>query len=171
MSVDPKSFPSWVTKLDKSGVARPKTLLALDPGETTGYALFKYDHMVEAGQLATHNVYAGVDLLEEMLKKHQPDMVVYEDYRVYAWKAQSHSWETLHTPRFIGAIQTLTYLRQIPVLAQMAQQAKMFCTDQKLQQWDYYQKGQRHARDAIRHGCYYLLFNNGKVHDKDSLNL
>jgi hypothetical protein len=121
--------------------------------------------------LNTHTIYSGVRLLEEEFQYHSPDMVVYEDFRIYDWKAASLSWNTLHTPRLIGAIQTLTFQRAIKVFTQMAQQPKGFVTDAKLEQWGYYKKGQRHARDAVRHACYYLLFNNGKVHDETFLNL
>jgi hypothetical protein len=40
----------------------------------------------------------------------------------------------------------------------MAHQAKGFVTDEKLKAWGFYQKGVRHARDSIRHACYFLLF-------------
>lgn len=43
-------------------------------------------------------------------------------------------------------------------IKQMAVTAKNFCTDDKLKQWGFWQAGQKHARDSIRHGCYFLLF-------------
>lgn len=168
---DPKSFPAWLSKLDKSGKPIPLNLIALDPGETTGYALFEQGILVEQEQLPTHTIFSGIDILRHKFETEKPDIVIYEDFRIYDWKAASLSWNTLHTPRLIGGIQTLCHLNNIPMFTQMAQQPKMFCTDQKLEQWGYYKKGQRHARDAVRHGCYYLLFNNGKTHSADNLNL
>jgi len=169
--LDPKSFPAWVAKLDKSGLPLPKVMIALDPGETTGLAVFNEANLVEAKQLATHSIYSGTDILIEVLDKYKPDMVVFEDYRIYDFKAQSHSWGTLHTPRLIGALQSLCHQRGIKTFYQLAQQPKLFCTDQKLEQWGYYRKGLRHARDAIRHGCYYLIWKNGQFHDQNNLSL
>ena len=153
----------------------PKVVLALDPGETTGVAVFYKGCLVHTDQLDTHHVVPqGVRLLDKLIdntyeelthkgpKMLSADVVVYENYRVYNWKAQQHSWDTLHTPRLIGAIQTLCHLKQIPTYTQMAQQPKNFCTDKKLIEWHYYERGQKHARDAIRHGCYYMLFNDQK---------
>lgn len=168
---DPKSFPAWLQKLNKKNLPIPERLICLDPGETTGFAYFVDGELVSWKQLATHNIYAGIDILTEEFDTLKPTMVVYEDYRVYAHKAETHSWNTLHTPRLIGGIQTLCHQRGIPRFCQMAQQPKMFCTDVKLRHWGYYKQGQKHSRDAIRHGTYYLLFNLTKIHDEHNLNL
>ena len=91
--------------------------------------------------------------------QHHNVRVVMEDYKVYGWKTDQHAWAALHTPKFIGSIVALCYIHQIPYHMQMAQQAKGFCSDEKLEGWGYYDRGMRHARDAVRHGCYYTLFN------------
>lgn len=140
----------------------PKCLLALDPGETTGWAVFKDGVLANYGQLPTHTVEASVPIIMNLLEEYEPTKLVYEDYKVYGWKTQSHAWDSLHTPRLIGNIQTLCVLQNIPISAQMAQHAKQFCTDSKLKMWGYYKPGMKHARDAIRHGCYYILFNHKK---------
>jgi hypothetical protein len=41
---------------------------------------------------------------------------------------------------------------------QTAQQAKNFVTDELLQHWGFYERGQRHSRDSMRHALYFLLF-------------
>jgi len=33
--------------------------------------------------------------------------------------------------------------------------AKTFANDDKLEAWGFWRKGQKHARDAIRHGIYF----------------
>jgi hypothetical protein len=152
-------FPELYKKA--CSIEPPETLVALDPGETTGYALFKHGILTDTRELPTHRIDCSVDLINNVLTPNT--MVVYENYKVYAWKADSHSWDNLHTPRLIGCIQTLCYLKGLHTHSQMAQQAKHFCTDTKLQSWGYYPKGLRHARDAIRHGCFFLLFNWEKV--------
>lgn len=101
----------------------------------------------------------GPKVLNETIVRVKPALVVFEDYKVYGWKTDQHAWSGLHTPRLIGALETLLgVVHGIPFHKQMAHVAKGFCTDEKLTQWGYYAKGQRHARDAVRHACYYILF-------------
>jgi hypothetical protein len=156
------------------------TLVCFDPGETTGYAVFENGALEDSSQLDTRDISKCTKLMFDELEHHKyPELkfasrnlesklslgkprevkVVIEDYRVYGWKTESHAWENLHTPKLIGGIQTVCGLLGVPYHMQMAGQVKTFCTNDKLKEWDMYQTGQQHARDAIRHGCYYLLFN------------
>lgn len=139
-------------------IPAPTNLLALDPGETTGWAYFEITDLKECGQLDTKDQDNMVGAIQELLARTKPAICVIEDYRVYGWKAKDHSWAELHTPKLIGVIRALCYLQKIPTVLQMAYQAKNFVTDDKLKAWGMYSKGQRHARDAIRHGCSYMLF-------------
>lgn len=146
--------------------SRPKlplpipTLYCFDPGETTGYALFINGELKLHQQIPTHTVQTSVAMLDNILRHATPkDKVIIEDYKVYAWKAEHHSWQSLHTPRLIGCFETLCAQRNIVPIFQMAQQPKGFVTDKKLHEWGYYKPGMKHARDAIRHGCFYLLHN------------
>lgn len=163
---------------DLAGKLKPKhfrgTLVCFDPGETTGLAIFRNGQLDETSQLTTKTVDEGTEAVEQLFcsLKFHPNRynvmtafrphnvrVVMEDYKVYGWKTDQHAWAALHTPKFIGAIIALCTIHGIPYHLQMAQQAKQFCTDDKLKGWGYYDKGMRHARDAVRHGCYYTLFN------------
>jgi hypothetical protein len=129
-------------------------LLCLDPGETTGWAIFRYGHLTGAGQFAVTNL----RIFESLIDRFQPDQLVVENYRVYPWLVKQHSWAEVPTLRYIGAILLLAEQRRIPVHLQMAQLAKGFCKDSKLKEWGLYKPSRRHANDAIRHGCYWLLF-------------
>jgi hypothetical protein len=84
--------------------------------------------------------------------------MIIENYRVYPWLLKQHSWSEIPTVRYIGVLQYIADLRGTPVRLQMAQLAKVYCTNQKLKRWGLYQEDKKHAMDAIRHGCYYLLF-------------
>jgi len=140
-----------------------KTLLSLDPGETTGFAVFERGHLGKCLHLRTKPIDEGVDGLNSLIGAIKPDVIVYESYRVYGWKTEQHAYSDLHTPQLIGAIQTIARLKSIPVHSQSAQVAKQFCTDMKLKEWGVYERGFKHGRDAVRHGCYFLLFNQHKV--------
>ena len=156
----------FLTFLSKTNPERiMPVVIALDPGETTGYAVFVEGTLERCGELDTETLKVGYPALMDLFASvrtrtvHTPQ-IVYEEYRIYSWKTEQHTWAGLHTPQLIGGIEALAYVKHWPTYGQTAQVAKGFCTDDKLKMWGMYQKGQRHARDAIRHGAYYLLFNN-----------
>lgn len=138
------------------------TLLSFDPGETTGWAVFTHDDnetwLIEAGQIKTWPLEEGVKNITTLLDIYTPKHIVFESYHIYSWKADEHKYSEVATIQVIGAIRTLAILRQITNSFQSAQLGKGFCTDQKLESWGLWLEGLRHARDAIRHGAYYLLF-------------
>ena len=137
---------------------RKLKVLGLDPGETTGMCLMTGEVLEEEAQLRTNNIEAGIHCLSEVLENYAPDVVAYEDYRVYAWEAEKHKWAALHTPKLIGALVTLCLLKEIPCYGRMAYAAKNFVTDEKLKAWGLYTKGKKHTRDATRHAVYQLVF-------------
>lgn len=143
------------------------TLLALDPGETCGVAAFgcTLDEatLVHAGQIKTWPLKDGVESFTKLLNDIKPNIVVFESYQVYEWKSDTHSWSQIPTVQVIGMIQTLLIQQNIPYYTQTAQVAKNFVKDEKLEQWGYWLKGLKHARDAIRHSCYFLLFGPSKA--------
>lgn len=138
------------------------TLMALDPGETTGMAIFKSGpnriDLIHFAQLDTWPMNFAVASFMSVLETHKPSYVVHEVYRVYGWKTDEHSWSEVPTLRIIGCLETLCIQRSLRYHSQTAQQAKNFCTDDKLKSWGMFEGIPRHARDAIRHGTYNLLF-------------
>lgn len=140
------------------------TLLTFDPGQTTGWALWdarETPKLVECGQLSTFPVQDCVKYLNGWLNSKgiyyfNNCHVVMEEYRVYSWKTDDHAQSTMHTSRLIGCLEALLTLRDIPYSMCGAGLAKTFATDEKLKGWDMWQPGQKHARDAIRHGVYWL---------------
>ncbi len=138
-------------------------ILALDPGETTGLAYFEAGVLKHYDQLKTKELSDSVDTIDRTVKLLVPDYIVCEDYRVYGWKRDEHAWAALHTPKLIGVIHTIATLHSIPIEYRMAVDAKTFCTDDKLTLWGMYKPGMRHARDAIRHGCFAYLFSKHPV--------
>ena len=138
----------------------PSKLLCLDPGKTTGWCLFEngqlttVDHVPDCYDDKNVNVVPLLKLIEDI----QPDFILYEDYKVYSNKLDRHAFNPVFTVRLIGAIEAHAQMTGIKTHKQMASTAKSFVTDDKLKQWGFYEKGLKHGRDAIRHGCYFLLF-------------
>lgn len=136
-------------------------LLALDPGETTGWAFFDttvnpFNRGTE--QISTWPIQEAVENLSFLVTKLEPDFVVFESYNIYSWKSDNHKQSNVPTIQVIGTLQTLLVQRNIPWTTQNAQTAKGFVTDDKLKSWGYYERGKKHGRDACRHACYWLLF-------------
>jgi hypothetical protein len=183
-------FQVLLDRVRKDNVVAPKRLLCLDPGETTGWALFENAKLTKWGQTTTvidKKIQYGAMI--ELIQEIKPTAIVCENYRVYQHKLEQHSFSEVLTVRIIGGFELLSYQGitetrpmdlnfrgetmaatyqehwQIPIFFQMAQEAKGFCTDKKLEMWNYWQKGMRHSRDAIRHGCYWLLFNKENVNE------
>ena len=139
-------------------------LLSLDPGQTTGWALWyrPVEGKIElkaSGQWYSFPMSKVVAELEGFLESKSIDLVVMEEYRIYNWKAKDHANSTVFTLRLIGALEYVLGMRGIGVIFQGAGQAKGFCTDEKLEDWGFWQIGERHARDAIRHGAYFWCSN------------
>jgi hypothetical protein len=131
----------------------PYKLLALDPGETVGWAVFEMGQLTKCGHAA-----GDATTIEDLVAREQPSVVVMEEYRIYPWRLKQHSLSNVPTLRLIGALQYILQTKGIPYHMQTAQQAKGFATDQRLKQWGMYPQKLRHARDAVRHAVYYLLF-------------
>jgi hypothetical protein len=136
----------------------PDRLVSFDPGSTTGTASFHGLVLHKAVQLNTSRMDIALEQYTMWFDEQQPTEVVMEDYRVYANKIQQHANSSLETPRLIGMIETLCFQRKVPFHKQPAGTTKQFCTDEKLKTWGMYLRGQQHARDAVRHAAYYILF-------------
>lgn len=138
------------------------TILGIDPGHTTGWCKFRDQALLGRGQLNTREFdNYTVEKLRELIA--DTDVVVIEDYRVYRWKARQHIGSELLTSQVIGGIEMLcSYLnsgRNINIYKQPAHLAKGFVTDTKLHEWGFYVRGNKHSNDAVRHACYWQLFN------------
>jgi hypothetical protein len=147
---------SWATFLKRAGrgSSPPASLLCLDPGETTGWAIFRNGNLTGSGQFRVTNTL----VFDKIIDRLEPTHLVVENYRIYPWKSKQHNWSDVPTLRYIGAIQHAAALRGVPITMQMAQLVKTFCTNTKLKSWGVYKEDKKHANDAIRHGCYFLLF-------------
>lgn len=129
--------------------------LALDPGETTGYAKFdqegilqEFGQFTQAEQAKWLNDHVPTELLG----------VIVEDYKNYAWQKQKR-WSRNQTSKNIGAIEMICELRGVPYFLQPAHVKSIG--------YKYAGLGEAptnhsisHQYDAIAHGTYWLRVNN-----------
>jgi hypothetical protein len=143
-------------------------ILALDPGETTGFAVFDADpnniDWLEIDQVKTWPEDQATSNIWELFNRFQPKKLAAESYRVYDWKSDDHKWSSVNTVQIIGCIWTLAqtapfhHLWQNGIVWQSAQNAKGFWTDDKLREFGVYLPGVKHGRDATRHALHFLCF-------------
>lgn len=129
-------------------------MVTFDPGGTTGWACFQGIDLTACGQF---EIDYGKNI-KAILDGYTPDVVVCENYKVYAHKISANVGKEVQPSELIGVIEYLCNERDIPVVRQMAFQAKGWAKDTKLRAWGLWQKGMKHSRDAIRHGLYFLFF-------------
>jgi hypothetical protein len=139
--------------VEKLNGETPERLLALDPGGTCGWAYFENGYLIKAGQID-----GSWKPIMRLMKRLAPTLIVMENYVIYEWKLKQHSMSDVPTLQLIGQIKMACDIMKIPLHLQTAQKAKQFCTDTKLKQWGFYFERYKHANDAIRHGCSYMLW-------------
>lgn len=147
--------------------ARPRAqfrerLLCLDPGITTGWALFDGLDLVDGGQWSTEYPADLANAIAALHSEAHLHRLLFEEYRIRGNKFKEHVGSEVPTIQNIGAIKVVADELGIPWAKQSAGMAKGFATDVKLRRWGLYQPNQRHFVDAIRHGCYWLLFTAGR---------
>jgi len=145
-------------------------VLALDPGETIGFARMELNIVIggentlmllSADQVPLDITKQGFiwDTASQELTElfaEEPDVVVIEDYRVYTQKAMAHAGSRVLTSELIGAICHEAAVNQIPVVRLAAgtkgswPQARI---DAKYQLWHHVPHP--HAGDAVILGLVY----------------
>ena len=159
-----------ITSLSLVFPGRRPSILALDPGETTGLCLYvpNSDGTVTPDDFTLrqirsnepHTVAPVAMTIEHWLEEHNPSVLIWEAYRVYANKTKQHTWSSLYTPRLIGALELVARRYDYSVWQQTAQEGKAFVTDEKLKMSGLYDftGNHRHARDGMRHALHYAMF-------------
>lgn len=133
-------------------------VLAFDPGGTTGWCCMdKQDDKKMPGVLVERGDFKGWDKVDELIQKFEPDVVTYEVFRLYAYKAQSKSWDTFLVCEVIGVIKFLCREYGIEIVEQTPSQGKQFFNTDKLKALGLYQTV-THINDATGHALYFLKF-------------
>ena len=162
-------------------------ILAIDPSGNwnekrgkgkTGFALW-HDGKIITAPIDGHNAYSRMDYWTNMLgftKSLYPNFIICEEYILYKDKAEQQYWDTLDTPRFLGALEYFCFLNNIPIALQQASIVKPRWTNQILQHkgiithykntisWQLNNSPQTrqlcdHELDAVRHLMHGITFN------------
>lgn len=131
-------------------------VLAMDPGGTTGWALFEDNKVVRFGNTPQDNFYEWLNSVQANLA---PDYIVVEDYLIRPEKltgsSYTHVWSSGQTIRFIGAVVFYGVQTKIPVTLQ---QPAIKPVAAKLTGIPF-KRGKKgvHHLDAMLHGGYFLI--------------
>jgi hypothetical protein len=143
--------------------------ICVDPGETTGWSIWRDKEIVCAGQLdlwpfidavdkwlQTGNVPEALRLADELA---EPDQflaaIVCEDWSLYPWMLDKLAWDKCRTARGIGAIELLGRQHGVPVILQGAdiKEGAKAAGAENLYLEPAHEN--RHANDSIQHGVFY----------------
>ena len=143
-------------------------ILGLDPGEVTGVAVFDMPegqirprldlskYVLLASQCAFHFDFKA------LIDEYKPDVIVFEQFRLYPHKASVLAGSSLEPVQVIGILKYIAHEYSIPMFCTSAANAKKCYTDSKLKEHNLWVTGKQHTRDAIRHVLYYVDFGSGK---------
>lgn len=144
---------------------------------TSGWVLYSDDDITTVGQLVSDTYKTQVEywLAHTILIDHlKPDIIVIEEYILYAHATKVQIGSQLETPQLIGILRYYAYINNIICFMQSARIKKRFSNEILLHknivtqdtQKRYYAANMpinKHILDAIRHGEYFKYFNRKKV--------
>lgn len=149
-------------------------LFVIDPGETVGWAMF----VVKDGELevACHGQGDWEKFLwnfEDMLEKGYIDSILVEDYVVRTDTIGANIGSSLRTVRVMGVIEWL--VAKAGLNQQLYWQppgiGERFFNQKRLKEMGMWAGRMEHARSAIKHGLYFLMFGEGKEWITHSMNI
>lgn len=129
--------------------------LAIDPGHTSGFAIFdSKGEVVDYGQFYMDKV---VTELKQLFDQYDFHTVIVEDYRNYG-HMQQKKWSRNDTSKIIGKIETLSELNEVKVVLQGAHVKPIGYKWAGLKEAPA-NHSISHQFDAIAHGVYWLQQN------------
>lgn len=150
--------------------------LCLDPGETTGWSIWKGDRLLGGGQTPmwefADDVWSALTVNEGPLGAkadgHLHDgiaaddnvgdieLVVCEKFALYPWEAKNLHWEEFRTVQLIGAIFFMCRQRDVELHKQSASIKERAQAGGAQELFVRPLHENRHQNDSIMHGFYYL---------------
>lgn len=134
--------------------------ISLDPGGTTGWALWRGADLVESGQIEcghTHEVqFLGCAEIVKIMRGNAIEFVLYEDFllRGQVKSTAREGLSPVHVTAMLYGMVPLALPWSVRWEKQLASVAKPVMGDDRLRTKGLYVRGP-HARDAVRHGVVY----------------
>lgn len=128
------------------------SVLAVDPGRTTGYCLWENGNRIE-GEIAGERF---LDFAAQLIENGKVDFVVCERFIISAQtgKFSQAPWSLEQ----IGVLRFLCKKYDVSFILQNVADAKKFCTDERLNSINWRRPpGAGHARDAQRHALLFIV--------------
>lgn len=163
-------------------------ILAIDPSGnfnegkgTTGWCVItEFKEIIFTGQIKADNydtIYDYINKHVEIIKELSPDIVVLEDFKLYADKALNQINSRFETPKLIGVLEYVCKQNDIPTFLQGASEVKNRWNDDILVYNNILHKNNNryyigdkviseHIRDSIRHGIHFVTFKLNKIGGK-----
>ena len=133
-------------------------VLALDPGETTGWFFKDYDQDIMKGGTIPKD-HAEVAKLIYALA---PNIIIFETFHMYPGKAKSLAWNSFYPCEVIGVIKYVAEVNGIPLVYQAPSVKKYAGGLQadwvQFQRNDLKEKVTEHVKDAYLHLKYWERF-------------
>lgn len=151
-------------------------ILALDPSGsyeegkgTTGVAIFNDKKLMHVEQIRAEEYDNKLQYWKDhlhLINDWEPDIIVVEDYLLYADKAKSQIHSRMETPKLLGIIEYHCLNREHKIVFQRAVDVKRRWKDEILEHKGFISKSgsttyalgvaiSKHIKDAIRHGAHY----------------
>jgi len=129
-------------------------ILALDPGETTGYVVAEIDGLDY--DIKISGQFPNWQMLEALITYWLPDRIIYEAFYLSPQIAKYKTRSTLPTVEVIGVLKFLAWQYSTPLVAQPPSAKELVSLPR-------YIAGVSgpHARDALRHLIAYLRLRGG----------
>lgn len=120
------------------------TVLVIDPGETSGWAVANGEEkkVIAVGEMKLWHK------LNELIEKYKPEYIVYESFSLYPWAAKSLAWSSFPTIEVIGVIKYCAERDGITLIAQTPADRKKAHI--------YVNFKSAHVRSAVRHAVVFV---------------
>jgi hypothetical protein len=133
-------------------------VLAVDPGGTTGLALWvdtKNPETFRAWEVTGQM--EAIEVVRAGIVEYGVRAVVCESFRISAGTLKKTQEGSLMAIEIIGALRWICHQEEIPFILQAPAEAAAFVTPNKLKLLGWWTRGSDHARSATKHLVLYLV--------------
>jgi len=153
---------SFILKSIDNLFSETGNILAVDPGETCGFAWFNINgddsiECISAGQIEWEDFLKEFYFALDLFNKRGFEVLI-EDYKIRKDTISANIGKELLTVKVIGVIEWISERYGISTELQPAGMGNKFFNKERLKEMNLWVVGKEHARSAIQHGMYYLTF-------------